>query len=88
MPSSSIPSVSTAPPQPLLTHPPFIAYLNYLLYFRHPSYTSYLLYPGPTLKNLELLQNERFRKEVLSPEVVGRLGEEGVRAAVEFFSSG
>ena len=37
------------------------------------------------MKNLELLQNERFRKEILSPEIVARLGEEGVKAAVEIF---
>jgi mediator of RNA polymerase II transcription subunit 31 len=65
-----------------LHHPPFIAYLNYLMYFSQPPYTKYLNYPGPTLKNLELLQSERFRKEVLSPEVVARLAEEGVRAVM------
>jgi mediator of RNA polymerase II transcription subunit 31 len=62
---------------PLLTHPPFIAYLEYLLYFTKPPYLKYLTYPGPTLKNLELLQSERFRREVLSPNVVAALIAEG-----------
>lgn len=34
----------------------------------------FLEYPGPTLRALELLQEERFRREVLRPDVVGRLG--------------
>ena len=38
-----------------------------------PEYTKHLLYPGPTLKALELLQQERFREEMLSPEIMGRL---------------
>jgi mediator of RNA polymerase II transcription subunit 31 len=77
---------TTNPPTPLLQHPPFIAYLSYLQYFSQPPYVKFLNYPGPTLKNLELLQNERFRREILSPEIVNRLGEEGVRRAVELFS--
>jgi mediator of RNA polymerase II transcription subunit 31 len=52
------------------------------MYFSQPPYTKYLNYPGPTLKNLELLQSERFRKEVLSPDVVARLADEGVRAVM------
>jgi mediator of RNA polymerase II transcription subunit 31 len=66
----------------LLENPSFIAYLRYLQYFKHPPYLKYLTYPGPTLKNLELLQMEAFRRDILSPEVVGRLVEEGVRGAV------
>jgi mediator of RNA polymerase II transcription subunit 31 len=66
----------------LLENPSFIAYLRYLQYFKHPPYLKYLTYPGPTLKNLELLQMEAFRRDILSPEVVGRLVEEGVREAV------
>lgn len=38
-------------------------------------------YPGPTLKSLQLLQRERFRKEILSPETMGRMIEEGVMAS-------
>lgn len=74
--ASTDPSTTTAS-VPLLGHPPFIAYLSYLQYFASPPYLKYLTYPGPTLKNLELLQNERFRREVLSPDVVARLFVEG-----------
>lgn len=66
---------------PLLSHPPFIAYLKYLQYFTKPPYLKFLTYPGPTLKHLELLQTERFRREILSPDVVAALVEEG-KAAV------
>ena len=41
-------------------------------------------HPGPTLRALELLQQERFRQDIISPEVAGRLYEEGMRAAVEW----
>jgi len=58
----------------LLDQPAFVAYLSYLQYWTTPEYVKYLTYPGPTIRHLELLQNERFRKEVLSLEVVGRLG--------------
>ncbi|TVY33137.1 Mediator of RNA polymerase II transcription subunit [Lachnellula occidentalis] len=64
-----------------LENPAFIAYLSYLQYWALPPYAKYLMYPAPTLKNLELLQQERFRADVLSPDVVGALMEEGVRAA-------
>ncbi|KAI9730466.1 MAG: hypothetical protein M1818_008161 [Claussenomyces sp. TS43310] len=81
----STPSVtgasSSSAPTPLLSHPPFVAYLAYLRYFAQPPYTKYLTYPGPTLKNLELLQSERFRREILSPEVVAALVRSGVEAA-------
>jgi mediator of RNA polymerase II transcription subunit 31 len=36
---------------------------------------------------LELLQQERFRNDVLSPDVVVRLMEEGGRRAEEWFGS-
>jgi mediator of RNA polymerase II transcription subunit 31 len=59
----------------LLQNPQFIAYLKYLLYWTKPEYVKYLMYPGPTLKALELLQVEGFRRDVLRPEVVGWLAE-------------
>ncbi|MCJ1244172.1 suppressor of hpr1 [Trapelia coarctata] len=59
----------------LLQHPTFIAYLRYLLYWTEPRYVRYLSYPGPTLKALELLQQEDFRRDILRPEIVGRLAE-------------
>ncbi|MCJ1301501.1 suppressor of hpr1 [Hypocenomyce scalaris] len=72
----------------LLQNPQFIAYLSYLQYFTQPEYTKYLTYPGPTLKALELLQQERFRADVLSPETVGRLVEAGVMASLGVGSVG
>ena len=68
--------------QKLLQDPSFIAYLKYLQYFLKPEYTKYLSYPGPTLKALELLQQERFRQDILSPDTVGKLAEGGVLASV------
>lgn len=68
--------------QKILQDPSFIAYLQYLQYFAEPEYTKYLLYPGPTLKALELLQQEKFRQDILSPEIVGRLAEGEVLASV------
>ncbi|MCJ1432194.1 hypothetical protein MMC27_001550 [Xylographa pallens] len=59
----------------LLQNSAFVAYLKYLLYWTQPAYVKYLSYPGPTLKALELLQQEDFRRDVLRPDVVGRLAE-------------
>ncbi|PHH72518.1 hypothetical protein CDD80_4488 [Ophiocordyceps camponoti-rufipedis] len=70
--------------QKLLTQPAFVAYLAYLRYWASPPYVKYLVYPGPTLRNLELLQQERFRAEIMSPEVVQRLVEEEMVAAVRW----
>ncbi|TVY53549.1 Mediator of RNA polymerase II transcription subunit [Lachnellula suecica] len=53
-----------------LENPAFVAYLSYLQYWSQPPYTKYLTYPGPTLKNLELLQQERFRADILGPDTV------------------
>lgn len=64
--------------------PGFVDYLRYLQYWSHPPYLKYLQYPGPTLKNLQLLQQERFRTEILDGSVVQALVEEGVRASVEW----
>lgn len=68
--------------QKLLQDPSFVAYLNYLQYFAKPEYARYLSYPGPTLKALELLQQEKFRQDILSPETVGRLAEGEVLASI------
>ncbi|KAI9794534.1 MAG: hypothetical protein M1816_004421 [Peltula sp. TS41687] len=59
--------------QKLLDDPSFIAYLDYLQYFIKPEYARFLTYPGPTLRALELLQQEKFRQEILSPDTVARL---------------
>ncbi|KAK6587253.1 hypothetical protein PZA11_000543 [Diplocarpon coronariae] len=69
--------------QKYLENPAFIAYLSYLQYWSHPPYAKFLNYPGPTLKNLELLQQERFRADILSPEVTARLFEEGMKKSLE-----
>lgn len=68
----------------LLQAPDFLAYLQYLHYWTRPEYIKYLSYPGPTIRALELLQEERFRTDVLSPGVVGMLMQEGVRGSLEF----
>lgn len=60
----------------VLQDPAFVNYLSYLQYFAQPEYVKYLSYPGPTLRVLELLQEERFRAEVLDPAVVEALGRE------------
>lgn len=70
--------------QKLLSQPAFIAYLDYLQYWSRPPYLKYLTYPGPTLRHLELLQQERFRQDIISPDLVQRLVEEEMRAAVEW----
>lgn len=70
--------------QKLLDDARFVAYLKYLLYWKEPPYLKYLIWPGPTLRHLELLQHERFRKEIISPEVVMRLEQDGMRAAVDW----
>ncbi|EOD52895.1 putative mediator of rna polymerase ii transcription subunit 31 protein [Neofusicoccum parvum UCRNP2] len=66
--------------QKYLDNPDFVAYLDYLQYFTQPQYAKYLTHPGPTLRALQLLQQEQFRKEIIMPDTVGRLIEEGVRA--------
>ncbi|KAH0560100.1 hypothetical protein GP486_003381 [Trichoglossum hirsutum] len=66
--------------QKLLDNPAFLAYLSYLQYFSQPEYTKYLTYPGPTLKALQLLQQEKFRQDILSPETVARMIEENLKA--------
>ncbi|RDW92570.1 hypothetical protein BP5796_01964 [Coleophoma crateriformis] len=73
--------------QKYLESPPFIAYLKYLQYFASPPYTKFLNFPGPTLKNLELLQQERFRKDILSLQVVQAMVEEGGKASLHNVAS-
>ncbi|CAJ2503759.1 Uu.00g111530.m01.CDS01 [Anthostomella pinea] len=70
--------------QKLLSEPTFVAYLAYLQYWTRPPYVKYLNYPGPTLKNLKLLQEERFRQEIISPELVQALAAEGMKASVDW----
>ncbi len=68
----------------LLSNPSFIAYLDYLQYWTKPPYLKYLTYPGPTIKNLQLLQQGKFRQEIISPDLANALIVEGMKAAVEW----
>jgi mediator of RNA polymerase II transcription subunit 31 len=73
--------------QKLLSQPAFVAYLAYLQYWGRPPYLKYLTYPGPTLRHLELLQQEQFRQDIMSPDLVQRLVEEEIKASVEWHRS-
>jgi len=68
--------------QKLFDNPSFVAYLSYLRYFSKPEYTKFLTYPGPTLKALQLLQQEKFRQDILSPATVNKIVEEDLRSVV------
>ncbi|CAI6093910.1 hypothetical protein V2G26_016972 [Clonostachys chloroleuca] len=70
--------------QQLLTQPAFVAYLAYLRYWSRPPYVKYLIYPGPTLRHLELLQQEAFRTNIISPDLTAQLAEAGMKAAVDW----
>ena len=60
----------------ILQNTAFIAYLDYLQYWTKAPYIQYLAFPIATLRVLELLQIEEFRKDILSPNVGARLAEE------------
>ena len=52
----------------------FARYLSYLYaYWRTPKYSQYLTHPGAALRNLELLQQQQFRKDLIRPDVVAKL---------------
>ncbi|KAF2456005.1 SOH1-domain-containing protein [Lineolata rhizophorae] len=68
--------------QKLLDKADFVAYLDYLQYFTQPKYIKFITHP-PALKALELLQQERFRKEILMPDVMTRMMNEGIEAALD-----
>lgn len=61
----------------------FVAYLEYLQYWRKAEYVKFLQFPGPTLRALELLQEERFRRDMLAPGVKEELKREMYAAATE-----
>jgi mediator of RNA polymerase II transcription subunit 31 len=71
-----------------LTNPAFVAYLDYLQYWTRPPYLKYLTYPTATLKMLQLLQQEKFRQEIISPDLAQGLIVEGMKAAVEWHREG
>jgi mediator of RNA polymerase II transcription subunit 31 len=66
--------------QNLLENQSFISYLAYLQYWKEPQYAQFLTYPGPTLKTLELLQQEPFRKNILAPALMMQLVDEYIKA--------
>ncbi|KAL9617070.1 MAG: hypothetical protein Q9160_008100 [Pyrenula sp. 1 TL-2023] len=52
----------------------FARYLAYLYaYWRTPEYSQYLTHPGATLRALELLQQDAFRRDVIMPGVTQAL---------------
>jgi len=67
--------------QKYFENPAFVAYLKYLQYFTQPPYLKFLTYPGPTLKNLELLQQERFRTDLADFNIANMFREESFRAS-------
>ncbi|KAF2114443.1 mediator of RNA polymerase II transcription subunit 31 [Lophiotrema nucula] len=68
--------------QKMFDKPEFVAYLGYLQYFKDPKFAKYLHHPGPTLQTLELLQQERFRREIISPNLLNYMELAGIRNAV------
>lgn len=59
--------------QKFFDDPAFLAYIDYLAYWSSPDYSKYLPYPGPTLMALQLLRQDRFRRDILAPETVNTL---------------
>jgi SOH1 len=54
----------------------FARYLAYLYeYWRKPEYSQYLTYPGAALRNLELLQQEKFRRGLIKPDLIAKLSQ-------------
>lgn len=79
--ATSLSTTSADTPTKLFEDPAFLAYLDYLQYWKRPEYAKFLSYPEPTLRHLELLQKEKFRKDMSNVEAVAKLIEGGVRAA-------
>ncbi|KAK4136913.1 mediator of RNA polymerase II transcription subunit 31 [Trichocladium antarcticum] len=71
-----------------LTNPAFVAYLDYLQYWTRPPYLKFITYPAATIKILELLQEEKFREEIISPDLAQGLMVEGMKDAVEWHREG
>lgn len=57
----------------------FTAYLAYLYsYWKTPEYSQFLTHPGPTLRALRLLQEDKFRREIILPQVIEGLAGLGI----------
>jgi mediator of RNA polymerase II transcription subunit 31 len=61
----------------------FVQYCKYLRYFAEPAYLSYLSYPGPTLRVLELIQEEQFRRDLVNMGFVEVMVAEGIGGSRE-----
>ena len=75
-PNSSFepPSSSASASEPESDATKFASYLAYLYnYWRKPEYARFLTHPGATLRNLELLQQEQFRRDIIRPDVIEKL---------------
>ncbi len=80
--TSSKPSNSTSQPEPESDATKFASYLSYLYsYWRKPEYARFLTHPGATLRNLELLQQEQFRRDIIRPDVIEKLLVVGVESS-------
>ncbi|KAF2758081.1 SOH1-domain-containing protein [Pseudovirgaria hyperparasitica] len=66
--------------QKVFDNPEFIAYIDYLQYFQLPQYAKYIAYPGPALRNLELLKQETFRKHIVDVGLAQAMFEQGIIA--------
>ena len=62
----------------------FARYLSYLQkYWSTPEYSQYLTHPAATLRHLELLQNEQFRRDLIRPDLLLALSE-GFKGAAQY----
>jgi mediator of RNA polymerase II transcription subunit 31 len=76
------PRPSSAPLKPESDASKFASYLSYLYnYWRKPDYARFLTHPGATLRNLELLQQEQFRRDIIRPDVIEKLLAAGSEAS-------
>ena len=74
-PASSITTTTISPAIPDDTDAAlFSRYLSYLYtYWRTPEYSQYLTHPAAALRNLQLLQSEEFRRDLIRPDIIAKL---------------
>ncbi|KAJ5561283.1 hypothetical protein N7535_004251 [Penicillium sp. DV-2018c] len=67
----------------------FAAYLAYLYsYWKTPEYSQFLTHPGPTLRALRLLQEAKFRHDIILPQVIEGLAGINVPAQAQAEADG
>ncbi|KAJ5129691.1 uncharacterized protein N7515_005730 [Penicillium bovifimosum] len=67
----------------------FAAYLAYLYsYWKTPEYSQSLTHPGATLRALRLLQEEKFRRDIILPQVIEGLAGVNVPAQAQAEADG